>query len=220
MPPFAKFRFELMKMIDFIVKAGTTFQRIENKIYLDTQQSNEDRLKPAIPRDIIEDCRTKIHNVLEEQRIGPELRMQDFDDYMDLMNGKNVDEIESFIKSKPKFEDYCGLIERYKDTEHEIARMVSGVVTMGLYEFHREGLIDTLESLSRFMQQELVTKVTADQQGAMIKLTNEYEDIAGKLLSTPKDTKTLMELKIYAAKTEDITIPGMEDQLRLVILIN
>ena len=214
-PPFSKFRYELLRMIDVIVKAGNSFPRIETKVYMDTQTSDQ-FLKPAIPMDIIESCRVRIHEVLDEERIGPELRMQDFDAYMDLMNGKNIDEIEEFIKSKPKFEEYCDLIEHYKVIEHEIAREVSGVVTMEFYEFHREGLIDTLESLARFMQQTLVTKVTADQQKAMSKMTVEYENISAKLLSTPKDTKTLMDLKEYAAKTEDITIPEMENQLRLV----
>lgn len=217
-PPFSKFRFELLKMIDAIVKAGNSFPRIETKVYIEGQMS-EEFLKPAIPMDIVENSRVRIHEVLEEQRIGPELRMQDFDDYMDLMNGKNVDEIENFIKSKPKFEEYCEVIEHYKGIEHEIARKVSGVVTMEFYEFHREGLIDTLESLARFMQQKLITKVTADQQNAMSKMTVEYENISAKLLSTPKDTKTLMELKEYAAKTEDVTIPEMENQLRLVRLL-
>jgi dynein heavy chain, axonemal len=214
-PPFSKFRSELLKLIDVIVKAGNSFPRIETKVYMDSQGS-EEYLKPAIPNEIIEDCRVRIHEILEEERIGPELRMQDFDNYMNLMNGKNVDEIESFIKSKPSFEQYCELIEKYKAIEHEIAREVSGVVTMGFYEFHREGLIDTLESLARFMQHELITKVTADQQNAMSKMTLEYEDISAKLMATPKDTKTLMELKEYAAKTEDITIPEMENQLRSV----
>ena len=214
-PPFNKFRLELLKMIDVIAKAGNTFPRIETKVYMDSQTS-EEFLRPAIPMDIIEKCRVRIHEVLEEQRIGPELRMQDFDDYMDLMNGKNVDEIENFIKNKPKFEEYCETIEHYKAIEHEIARKVSGVVTMEFYEFHREGLIDTLETLSRFMQHELITRVTADQQSSMSKMTGEYEDISAKLLATPKDTKTLMELKAYAAKTEDDTIPEMENKLRLV----
>lgn len=214
-PPFSKFRHELLKMIDVIVKAGNSFPRIESKVYMDTQAS-DDFLKPAIPLDIIESCKVRIHEILEEQRIGPELRMQDFDDYMDLMNGASVDEIESFIKSKPKFEEYCELIEQYKSIEHEIARKVCGVVTMEFYEFHREGLIDTLETLARFMQQELITKVTADQQNAMSKMTSIYEDISAKLMSTPKDTKTLMELKQYAAKTEELTIPEMENTLRSV----
>jgi hypothetical protein len=50
----------------------------------------------------------------------------------------------------------------------------------------------------------------------MLKITSEYEDIANKLLTTPKDTRTLMELKEYASKTESKTIPEMEEQLRVV----
>ena len=202
-------------MIDLIVKAGNSLPRIEAKVYVDSQPTGE-FLRPAIPNDIIENCRARIYFLLEEQRIGPELRMQDLDDYMDLMNGKNIDEIEKFINSKPKFEEYCELIEQYKDIEHEISRKVFGVVTMGFYEFHREGLIDTLESLARFMQQELITKVTADQQNSMSKMTAEYEDISSKLLAIPKDTKALMELKKYAIHTEESTIPGMESRLRVV----
>lgn len=214
-PPFSKFRYELLKMIDVIVKAGNAFPRIETKVYMDSQVS-EEFLKPAIPLDIIEKCRVRIHEVLEEQRIGPELRMQDFDDYMDLMNGVNMDEIVRFINSHPKFEEYCELIEHYKAIEHEIARQVSGVVTMGFYEFHREVLIGTMEDLARRMQVDLIKKVTVDQQKAMSEMTVQYEDISAKLMSTPKDTKTLMELKEYASKTEDITIPEMENQLRSV----
>lgn len=40
-PPFSKFRFELLKMIDLIVKAGNLFQRVESKIYLDAPISDE-----------------------------------------------------------------------------------------------------------------------------------------------------------------------------------
>lgn len=213
-PAFAKFSDELVKMIDTIVNAGCSLPRIESRIYLDSIV--EDFLKPAIPIEIIDNCKLRIHVMLEEQRIGPELRMQDFDDYLDLMNGKNIDEIEKFIKRSPEFEEYCKQIEQYKSIEHEISRECCGVVTIGFYEFHREGLIDTLESLARFMQQQLIAKVTADEQKSMSILTVEYEDISAKLLSTPRDTKALMELKAYAAKTEEETIPEMEDRLRSV----
>jgi dynein heavy chain, axonemal len=214
-PPFNRFRDELIKMIDTIVKAGNSLPRIETKLFLDAP-INDEFLKPAIPNEIIEASKMRIDEMLQEQRIGPELRMQDFDDYMDLMNGVNIDEIEKFIKRAPEFEEYCKLIEQYKTIEHEVSRKCSGVVTIGFYEFHREGLIETLESLARFMQQQLIAKVTADEQKAMSILTVEYEDISAKLLSTPKDTKSLMELKAYASKTEEETIPEMEDRLRSV----
>ena len=129
---------------------------------------------------------------------------------------KDLDIVETFIKSKPQFEEFCESIEHYKKVQDEIAREVYGVVTMGFYEFHREGLIDTLESLAKFMQHELIAKMTTEQQAAALKLTNEYEDISSKLLSTPTSTAELMNMKAYASTTEEKTIIEMEGRLRTV----
>lgn len=74
-------------MIDIIVRAVGAFPRVETKVYLDSKQAGTVLLKPAIPNDIIQECKLKIYDLLEDERIGPELRMQDFDKYMSLMNG-------------------------------------------------------------------------------------------------------------------------------------
>lgn len=144
--------------------------------------------------------------------------MQDFDKYMCLMNGTDSEEIDKFIENEPKFEEYCNLVQHYKNIEHEIPMEVWGVVKMGLYEFHREGLIETLIGLARFMQNELITKMTQDQQSDIEDLGKQYEAISNKALTTPTDTSELMNLKAYVVKTEDITIPEMEDKLKIVSL--
>lgn len=38
--------------------------------------------------EIVDECRATVQETLEEQRIGPELRVQDFDDYIHLINGE------------------------------------------------------------------------------------------------------------------------------------
>lgn len=111
-------------------------------------------------------------------------------------------------------------MKRYKELENEISVEVWGVVKMGLYEFHREGLIETLEGLARFMQNELISKMTADQQSDMCALGEEYEAISNKALTIPVDTNELMSLKAYVIKTEDTTIPEMEERLRIVCCCN
>lgn len=154
--------------------------------------------------------------MLEEQRIGPELRLQDFDKYMDLMNGRDADNIIKFMHTNPPFQEYCNLIGHYKMIENEIAQNVWGVVSMGLYEFHRESLIRTLEILARFMQTELLERMVADQQTDMAQLQAEYEDISATALTIPNDTAELMASKAYVSTTDNITIPKMEDRLRIV----
>lgn len=43
--------------------------------------------QPVILDEIIQYCRNKVKNMLEDHRIGPELSIQDFDEYIHLING-------------------------------------------------------------------------------------------------------------------------------------
>lgn len=201
-------------MVDGIVNAVKMFPRIESKVYVDVEISNT-FLKPAIPPDFIEDNRLTLYNMLEDQRIGPELRLQDFDEYMSLMNGLDAEFIVKFMKSKPAFEEFCEQVNKYKEVEASISRNTWGVVSMGLYEFHRESLVETLETLGRFMQTELLTRMVADQQGEMAQLEEEFLAITERALTVPKDTAELMAAKAYVLKTDNKTLPEMEDRLRV-----
>lgn len=148
--------------------------------------------------------------------VRPELRLQDFDKYISLMNGQDAEKIFTFMKEERPFEEYCNLVREYHDIEMEISVNVWGVISMGLYEFHRTGLITTLEMLARYMQTELLKKMVGDQQSDMAQLQAEYEEICEKALSIPEDTAKLMESKAYVLKTEAEVIPVMEDRLRVV----
>ncbi|KAG5872301.1 hypothetical protein JTB14_001736, partial [Gonioctena quinquepunctata] len=43
----------------------------------------------------------RIRDMLEDQRIGPELRVQDFDEFLSLINGKTGQFIEQFLQADP-----------------------------------------------------------------------------------------------------------------------
>ncbi|GAB0099121.1 Dynein heavy chain [Sergentomyia squamirostris] len=212
-PSFFKIEAEILRVIDYIIKTVKAFPRIESLFDLPDFSSNP-CLQPIIADVTVADCRHRILRVLEDQRIGPELRMQDFDDYITLMNGAAAEEIEQFIGRKPKFEEYCEQILHYKNIEGSITRNISGVIILGLYEFHREGLIETLEKLARFMQNELITNLTAQQQTEISNFAKEYESISIKARKIPKDTRELMELKKYVQEMEESKIPEMEQKLR------
>uniref|UniRef100_A0A1B0D1E5 Uncharacterized protein n=1 Tax=Phlebotomus papatasi TaxID=29031 RepID=A0A1B0D1E5_PHLPP len=212
-PSFFKIEAEILRVIDYIIKTVKAFPRIESLFDLPDFSSNP-CLQPIISEAALDDCRSKILRVLEDQRIGPELRMQDFDEYITLMNGVASEQIEQFIGRKPKFEEYCEQILHFKEIEGSITRNISGVIILGLYEFHREGLIETLERLARFMQNELITNLTAQQQTEISNFAKEYESISIKARKIPKDTRELMELKKYVQETEENKIPEMEQKLR------
>lgn len=58
-------------------------------IYLIKNNNNNNVLffQPIIDNDLVEDYKKKVADLINDQRIGPELRVQDFDDYVCLLNG-------------------------------------------------------------------------------------------------------------------------------------
>lgn len=211
---------DILQIIDNIMNAVQGFERIERRFHQifgwESCVQIGDYLKPIIPQDIVDECRLKINEMLDEQRIGPELRLQDFDDYLSLINGSDADKMYKFMSEDQAFEDYCDLINHYGDIENEISTNVWGVITLGLYEFHRTPLINTMEVLAKFIQTELLTKMIADQQLDMALLQTQYEDISDKALTVPLNTAELMKSKAYVAKMESEVIAEMEEHLKTV----
>lgn len=217
-PNFVKIHTEILHIVECVLLAVQNFVRIETTIEsVSVVHSRNTRLQPIIAADVIDKCRTQITDILDEERIVPELMLQDFDDYVDLMNGADADKIYNFINTNAaSFDQYCDLINHYNDVEYEISVNIAGTISIGFYEFHRTALINTLEMLAKYMQTELLTKMVADQQADMAQLQNEYDDISKQALTIPKNTAELMNSIAYAAKTQAEYIPEMEKRLKLV----
>lgn len=217
-PTFVKIHTEILHIVESVLGAIRGFVRIETTMPNFSEfHARNGCLKPIIADIIVNECKAQITEVLEEERIVPELMLQDFDDYMDLMNGADADKIYNFMQNvNPAFEEYCELINHYNDVEYEISVNIWGIVSIGFYEFHRTALIHTLEVLAKFMQTELLTKMVATQQADMAKLQSEYEEISKHALTIPKNTAELMSSKAYAERTQAEVIPEMEKRLKLV----
>ncbi|XP_030383339.1 dynein heavy chain 7, axonemal [Scaptodrosophila lebanonensis] len=214
-PSFSKMQSELLRVIDSIVMAVQMLPRIESKLYTDLKISKKTYLTPAVPDSIVADTRNRICAMLEEQRIGPELRLQDFDMFIDLINGIDAERVNTFMDSDATFEQFCEMVYEYREKEDRIAKEVWGVIRMGLYEFHRDQFITHLESLARQLQMELLSRMVADQQARISRLGKEYDAIAKKALTVPKDTAELMELKAYVVHAEENLVPEMEARLKV-----
>lgn len=216
-PTFVKIHTEILHIIESVLASVQNFRRIETTMEnFPELNSRTAYLKPIISADVIDKCRAQITDILEEERIVPELMLQDFDNFIDLMNGADADKIYNFMNTSTAFDEYCELINHYSDVEYEVSVNIWGIISIGFYEFHRTALIETLEVLAKYMQTELLTKMVADQQADMALLQSEYEEISKQALTVPKNTAELMNSKAYAEKTQVEVIPEMEKRLKLV----
>lgn len=116
----------------------------------------------------------RIKSLLEDARIGPELKIQDFDEYMPLINKEAEEEINALLaiqddgtdeaKSEKYFQEYVTNIFRYKAISEEIAIKKEHVVNVGMYEIHREELIEVLVTAALDLKEKLIQKCTRDYQ--------------------------------------------------------
>lgn len=214
-PSFIKIQEELLQINELILRTVDKFERIEN-YFVEDLQCTAKYLKPNISKEIVQRCKEKILFVLGENRVQPELRIQDFDLYLSLMNGEDAEKIEAFVNGAPAFEEYCERINYFKKLQYEIAQNISGVIITGNYEFHREGLIETLEELAKFLQNELISHLTGVQQREITSVAQAYENISKNILTVPRNTNELMHLRSYAEEMETVKIPQMEKRLKAV----
>lgn len=116
----------------------------------------------------------RIKSLLEDARIGPELKIQDFDEYMPLINREADEEINALLaikddgtdeaKSEKYFQDYVAKILQYKEIADEIPIKKEHVVNVGMYEIHREELIDVLVMAASDLRDRLIARCTKDYQ--------------------------------------------------------
>lgn len=234
-PNFSKIKHELLRMADGIIRSVQTFERLDSFIY--PNLGNERNLlkvrkysisptsfinkidfilQPTISSDLVQDCHDRIRQMLADERKGPEERLHDFDEYRNLMNGVHAQRVMEFVNATHSFQEYCGLVEEYREIEKNITVNLWGVVRTGFYDFHRTGLINILEMIARFLQTELLQTMVNDQQNEMVLLQAEYNGMFNKALSMPEETASLLELEIHVRQIKVETIPQMGERLKVV----
>ncbi|XP_071052666.1 dynein axonemal heavy chain 7 [Onthophagus taurus] len=215
-PPFQSFRTNLCQILDDMVEAVKTIPRLESQLYLDYQFPIV-TLQPVISESIVQGYRQQIQDLLEDQRIGPELRVQDFDKYMSLLNGDANINIIQFMSDNHPFEDYCDQVIYFEDMEQNLPEYVEHIVTIGMYDMIRDDFIKTLVISAGNFKDILIQALIKEYQTICRKLGLEYETIANRLLTVPQTTEELMDLIAYANNVETVKLYQMEDRLRIIL---
>ncbi|XP_047042351.1 dynein axonemal heavy chain 7 [Helicoverpa zea] len=218
-PTFRQFKDQLSLLYDYLIDACRQSPRLETILYQDFTGATRATLRPIIDNDLVDSYKTQIAELIAEQRIGPELRVQDFDDYICLLNGESQTEVENFLNASPEksFEEYCVESVKYVELAREIPSKLEGTIVIGMFQMQRGELINSLRSAATRLANTLLRRMTEDYQLMIRAIYDEYAAIAHTLLTPPADTAALMELMAYVKKVEDVILAEMEDKLRNVM---
>ncbi|CAH0726011.1 unnamed protein product, partial [Brenthis ino] len=218
-PTFKQFRDQLCLLYDFIIDACRQSPRLETLLYQDYVITSRVTLRPIIDNDLVEDYKKKVADMINDQRIGPELRVQDFDNYVCLLNGDSQSQVENFINSVPEktFEEFCEEAVKYVNVAKEIPSKLEGTIIIGMFRMQRGDLINSLRGAATRLANTLLRRMTEDYQNMIKAIYEEYSTIANTLLTPPQDTAALMKLLDYCKKVETVLLDEMEEKLRNVM---
>ncbi|CAG9863347.1 unnamed protein product [Phyllotreta striolata] len=195
-PAFKNFRDVLVALIDMMILAV---------------------MDPIIDNDIVNEYKEQIKEMLEDQRIGPELRVQDFDEFLPLINGVYEAYINGFLENEQTLETMNEEITKFEQITNRIPFSTEYVVRLGVYDMNRVELLRSLEIAAQEFVDKLVDKCVKDLALMSKNLIEEYQAIAEKATSTPKNTMHLVSLQAFVNDTETIKLGEMEDKLKDVM---
>lgn len=112
----------------------------------------------------MEEYKTRIKALLDDQRIGPELRVQDFDEFVPLINGECEEEVKLFLTEDHPLEDFMGIILKYKHIYEKIPLVNDVHVRMEMYDINRQDLISALEFAADGFKEKLIQRCVEDYQ--------------------------------------------------------
>ncbi|XP_063529439.1 dynein axonemal heavy chain 7-like [Cydia strobilella] len=218
-PPFDEFIDRLSIIYDFLIDACRQYPRLETILYYDYVSHSRSTLQPKIDRELVEKYRQNIHDLISEQRLGPESRTKDFDPYVCLLNGESRMKVESFLKSVPEktFEQFCDESVKYVELARDMTLKLEGTIVIGMFRMQRTDLIGMLRQAALNMANVLLKRMTDDFRREIKSIHDDYSNISATLLRPPPDTAALMELIEYYGKAEDVLVDQMEDRLRNVM---
>lgn len=110
---------------------------------------------------------------------------------MPLINKEAEEEINALLatkddgtdeaKSEKYFQDFVAKILQYKEIAEEIPTKKEHVVNVGMYEIHREDLVEVLEIAATDLKDRLIQRCTKDYQTKCKKCVKHFEIFEGFL---------------------------------------
>ncbi|KAL6257142.1 hypothetical protein P5V15_012074 [Pogonomyrmex californicus] len=219
-PTFKAFVNGLLMLLNSLYDAVTTLPRAEVKLgWISSDSESLELLKPVISSDLLEQHANVISNLIQRYRTDPESQLREFDKYMSLINDKDVNYIQRFLKVQPphSYQRYCDLVDYYDRLSKNVPLEFYRTSFTDLFEVRRHHIIGHIASTAAYLKGELISKMIADYQQKVRVIGDVYQNIADQALSIPPNTSELVKLQAFIHKSETKTVFDLETRLREVI---
>nr|XP_032821318.1 dynein heavy chain 7, axonemal isoform X2 [Petromyzon marinus] len=202
-PDFKDFQVVLLNVFDVMMKTLATVPRVETKLYSDWPMDKaHTHLQPVVLREVLEELQSHVRAEIIQQSLLPREHLRHYEPFEGLVGGQAERDVERFLSEEHTFSEHEQLVSHYRELSHSILYSSQLVVRLGMFELHCDELVAALAKRAENLGSRLLGRMSQEHQKFIQRLCEEFESIAEKALSTPINTKALMELKEYIQKVE------------------
>ncbi|BFZ21958.1 hypothetical protein BsWGS_24997 [Bradybaena similaris] len=213
-PTFSDYQVVLVNVFDVMIKASRDIPRVETKLYSEWSGNKAKAfLRPIILDEILDFHKTKVHDLIIRESVGPTEHTQVYNKYSALISKQADDDVTKFMEEQHTFDEYAKELLKYHRLVDEITYSSVKILRLGMFEVHCDELIRALTKRADYLKKRLLIKMCEDHQRENKKLVDQYKEISDKALSTPENTEKLMEQMAYINKCQSETIFVLEKLL-------
>lgn len=108
-----------------------------------------------------------IADLIERAKVGPENLLHEFDHYLSLVNGQELDYVESIVTADPpisSLESYRDIVEKYDRLIKNIPLEYNKTDFINVFEIHKQDLLEQMVDMALRCKNIVLNKMIEDYQ--------------------------------------------------------
>ncbi|XP_033301318.1 dynein heavy chain 7, axonemal-like [Bombus bifarius] len=216
-PSFEKFKEILCSILDELCEAVRNFEKLETQLYLDWS-GEQGFLKPHIEESRVQKLKQEIIDLVDREKLIPEQLLMELKIYEYLYNDDEYYKVERFTRDESKkLEDYNEPIKHYHNLMMNFPVEIERTAFTGLFKVSRKIFIETIVDNTCRIKCLLIDTLVERYQDMARNVTERYQSISERALSTPANTIELVELKNFIKVNREVTFKTLEQNLYQII---
>ncbi|XP_039273758.2 dynein axonemal heavy chain 3-like isoform X3 [Styela clava] len=213
-PSFKECRDVLLNCFAHIVKAGEEISRVECLLFPEMRDSKLLLRTVHLNENLVTNYVDQAMDIFKCNTVGPQMYLDVYTKYNDLLNSKAEAEAIQFIKEDHNLDIFRTKLRSYEKTRDEI-NMLRLSVPLNMFGLDCTELNNDLAQRAQLLRDKLIQSQIDENREKNKEVYQRYDAIATKVSDIPETTEELVELAQFLKESSEVTVPDLKAEIGL-----